>query len=252
MDFAYRTIDVHAHLMGDGFTPSVRREAAALGVDHFVVSNIGEYVADPTRDQVRQLNLATQELVAGEPARFSGYAYLNPRHGAWCLEELERAWEGGLVGVKLWISTLADDPRVLPIVHACAERRALVLVHAWDKATGQLPHESTAHHVARLAASCPDARLVMAHLGGFLPGAIEAVRGHPNVHVDTSGTVTASGQVAHAVATLGAERVLFGSDATMACLATNVGKVLDAGLDEEAARLVMGGNAERLLREVLR
>lgn len=121
MDSDHRTVDAHAHLMGGGFTPEVLAEAAALGVDHFIVSNIGDYVADPTRAQVTEFNEATESLVRSDPARFSGYAYLNPRHGHWSLGELDRAWDGGLSGVKLWIATLADDPRVPPIVSACAE-----------------------------------------------------------------------------------------------------------------------------------
>lgn len=250
VDLWHQTIDAHAHLLGDGFTPDVLREAEALGVEHFVVSNIGDYLEDPSREQIRALNAQTAELVNGAPGWFSGYAYLNPRHGSWNTKELDRCFSDGLMGVKLWVATLADDPRVLPLVEAAADHCAPVLVHAWDKAVGQLPHESTAHHVARLAGMVPDAVLIMAHLGGFIPTALDTVRDHPNVHVDTSGTIIGAGDVARAVATLGASRVIFGSDATMACLAANVGKVLDAGLDLAAAQQVMGGNMVRILGQV--
>ena len=64
------------------------------------------------------------------------------------------------------------------------------------------------------------------------------------LYVDTSGSNLDDGQIELAVAELGAERVLFGSDGTMA---GSVGKVLDATVGEAEKDLIFRGNAERIL-----
>ena len=65
-----------------------------------------------------------------------------------------------------------------------------------------------------------------------------------NLFCDVSGSNLDDGAVEYAVAELGAERVLFGTDGTMC---GRVGKVLDARLSEEETELIFRGNAERIL-----
>ena len=54
------------------------------------------------------------------------------------------------------------------------------------------------------------------------------------------------GRLEEAVARLGAERVLYGSDGAGRSFATQLGKVLGALLPEDAKRLILSTNAERL------
>ena len=55
-----------------------------------------------------------------------------------------------------------------------------------------------------------------------------------------------------AVDQLGAERVLFGSDAGGRSFASQLGKVIGAQIPESAKRLILGENLKRLLLPILK
>jgi len=246
-------IDAHTHLDAGRFDPRVFELGDRLGVELFLCTDIGAFVAHPAIDEVREMNRTLARELRRYPDRLRGYCYVNPRYGAATMDDLRRSVEDdGMIGIKLWIATLADDPLCDPILEYAAENRLLVLAHAWRKTVARFPYESTADHIARAAARHPDVRFLMAHLGGQPESAVDTVQPHPNVAVDTSGTIIGAGEVALAVDRLGAERVAFGSDLHHVDLTETVGKVLGARLDPEAERLVFGGNAERWLGEVAR
>lgn len=249
-------VDAHTHLDDHRLAGDLLDRGAALGIGTFLCSDLGDFGRDnyPSEQAVDLANRTMAAVVRDHPGRIAGYCYLNPRHGAAALRMLTRGIEDdGLVGIKLHVSVVCDDPMVEPIVEAAIGYRAPMLIHAWRKTIGQLPDESTAVNVARLAARYPEARIVMAHLGGQCESAVNAIAPFPNVLIDTSGTIIGAGEVALAVRRLGAGRVVFGSDSSpVACLAANVGKVLAADLTDDQARKVMGGTMSRLLSEVKR
>ena len=95
----------------------------------------------------------------------------------------------------------------------------------------------------------PDAIMIHAHIGGGgdWERTVRAMRyASPNVYCDTSGSNLDDGQVELAVAELGVERVLYGSDGTMA---GGVGKVIDATITDEEKEMLFLGNCERILSE---
>lgn len=244
-------IDVHTHLAHDRFDPAIFEHGERLGIGTFLCSNIGAYVHHPTPDDVHEMNRVLVKELERHPERLKGYCYVNPRGGRSSLENLRRCVEDhGMIGIKLWVATLADDPLVDPFLDYAAEQRLIVLTHAWRKTIGQLPHESTATHVAAVAARHPDVRFIMAHLGGQVESALNAVLPHSNVAVDTSGTIIGGGEVALAVERLGVDRVVFGSDLHHACLSANVGKILGAGLDDISLGKVLGDTVAGWLAEV--
>ena len=244
-------IDAHTHLREGRFDPAILAQGERLGISTFLCSNIGAYVHHPSPSDVRAMNDVMISEMARFPDRLLGYCYVNPRGGAATMADLRRCVEdAGMIGIKLWVSTFADDPLVDPYLEYAAAHRLIVLTHAWRKTTGQLPFESTAEHVARAAARHPDTRFLMAHLGGRVEPAVDAVQPYANVAIDTSGTIIGAGEVAIAVERLGADRVAFGSDLHHSGLAENVGKILGAGLDAEDLDRVLGANARRWLDEV--
>ncbi|UNK70757.1 amidohydrolase family protein [Microbacterium sp. H1-D42] len=244
-------IDAHTHLDDGRFDPDVIRRGAGLGIDLFLCSNIGAFVAHPSLDEVREMNRVLVGELAQHPDHLRGYCYVNPRYGRDSLDDLRRnVEEHGMIGIKLWIATLADDPLSDPILEYAAEHRLIVLAHAWRKTVGGFPYESTAEHIAAAARRHPDVRFLMAHLGGQTDSAINTVRDVPNVAVDTSGTIIGSGEVALAVDRLGADRVVFGSDLHHVDLSANVGKVLGAGLEPAVEQRIFGGTVAGWLAEV--
>jgi predicted TIM-barrel fold metal-dependent hydrolase len=71
---------------------------------------------------------------------------------------------------------------------------------------------------------------------------------HPNLYLELCGSLTTGHWIRQMVATLGPERVLYGSDFPFIELRYALGRVVFAGLPPEDLALVLGGNARRVLR----
>ncbi|WP_168211833.1 amidohydrolase family protein [Ruania zhangjianzhongii] len=244
-------IDAHAHLQGSQLHPQVIEECDAHGVDTIMVSSIAGYQHYPSLEAVQAANADLYAVHRDHPDFVACYCYVNPRHGSAALEDLRRnVEERGMVGIKLWVATTADDPLVDPVVEQAIEYRIPILMHAWRKTAGQLPYESNAQNIARIGARYPEARIIMAHLGGQVETAMNTIAPYPNIRTDTSGTPINSGAVRIAVDRLGAERVVFGSDLHGVCMGHSIGKVVAAELRPEESELVMGATMAQLLKEV--
>jgi uncharacterized protein len=114
------------------------------------------------------------------------------------------------------------------------------------KSVGQLPLESDPTHIANLARAYPQAKIIMPHIGGNFYYSCDVIADYPNVWTDPSGTYCESGMVEHAVRMLGAERIVFGSDAPGADFVNNLAKVLAADITREQQRMILADNARRL------
>lgn len=102
--------------------------------------------------------------------------------------------------------------------------------------------------IDRLAAQCPDTTIILAHIGGFFSGeaALATAARRPNVWVDTS-EIPLPNMVRKAVDFLGAEKVLFGTDAPCCDIRLEILKVKLAELTPEQERLVMWANYARIM-----
>ena len=169
------------------------------------------------------------------------------------LAELDRCVrDGPMVGVKLWVARHCNTPELDPIVKRATELKAPVLQHTYLKATGNLPGESTPTELAELARRHPEACFIGAHTGGDWEMGMRAIRDCRNVSADLCGSDPTAGLTEMAVRELGAERVLYGSDAGGRSFASQLGKVLGADIPESAKRLILGENFKRLLRPILK
>ena len=187
--------------------------------------------------------------LAAACARADGRLYAFARVHPWhekAAELLERALDSqGFRGVKLHgVSTLAhpgSEP-VLRLLRIAAERGVPVMFHCGDDPF------TTPFELADAARAVPGAAVVLAHTGGYAhtEDAIAVAEELPNVYVDTS-AMPYPGAIAEAVRRIGAERVLFGSDAPGCPAPMELAKVRLAGLGEADLDLVLGGNALRLL-----
>ena len=157
-----------------------------------------------------------------------------------------------MVGIKLWVAEHCNAPSLDPIVARAAEHKAIVFQHTWLKITGNLPGESTPMELAELAARHPDAILVCGHSGGDWELGIRAIRPYKNVYADLAGGDPTAGFTEMAVRELGAERVLYGSDAGGRSFASQLAKVYGARISDDDKRLILGGNLRRLLTPILK
>jgi uncharacterized protein len=251
-------LDVHTHLAGlPGVTPDDRMArllefADRFGVDRVCVSMGLAWLAVPTPADFRRQNDQVLDALEHWSERAFGFAYLNPHFVDESLAELDRCVaRGPMVGVKLWIARRCADARIDPIVRRAVELKAVVFQHTWWKATGNQPGESTPADLAALAARHPDATLIAGHTGGDWERGVRAIRPLPNVYADLAGSDPTAGITEMAVRELGADRVLFGSDAPGRSFASQLAKVTGADIAEDAKRLILGQNLERLLMPIL-
>ena len=131
-----------------------------------------------------------------------------------------------------------------------AERDAVVLAHSGDSLS--LPADFVG-----LANTFSNVKLILAHLGngGGAAGdptlqvrAVQQNR-HGNLFVDTSSARSITpGLIEWAVREIGAERVLFGSDAPLYAVAMQRARIDSAEIDDEAKRRILFENARDLLR----
>lgn len=180
------------------------------------------------------------------PDRMVGFVRLNPNHREQAQAILRRAVEElGFRGVKLHPTTTlahpADDPTV-ELMRAAGELDVPVLFHCGDD-----PY-TTPQVIAAGAAQAPDTAVVLGHMGGYfhVDEAIDMAEKYPNLHLDTS-AMPYPAKIAEAVARLGAERVLYGSDGPGCNPTLEVEKVRVAGLAKHDEELVLSGNGKRLL-----
>ena len=250
--------DFHCHLSGvPGSTPATRLEnllrfADRLGIARLCVCMGMEWSYEPSPEKLRQENDEVLEAIRAHPDRAYGLVYLNPRHTQASLDELNRCVrDGPMVGVKLWVAMRCNAPELDPIIARAAELNAPVLQHIWLKITGNLPGESTPHDLAELAVRHPRATLVCGHTGGDWEVGLQVIRPHRNIFADLAGGDPTAGFIEAAVRELGAERVLYGSDAGGRSFASQLAKVLGADLTDQARRLILAGNLQRLLKPIL-
>ena len=83
--------------------------------------------------------------------------------------------------------------------------------------------------------------------GSMLAEAVAVLKARPNFHVEIS-RLLAPGCLRLLVETVGPERILFGTGAPSQPIAGVLYALHHAGLSQEAARLILGDNARRLLR----
>lgn len=250
--------DVHTHLAGlPGNTPESRLGRLLELADRMGIARLCVYMGttwsyDPSPADLRQQNDDVLKAIARYSDRAFGFVYLSPKHVRDSLDELNRCVaDGPMVGIKLWVAAHADAPELDAIVERAIELKAVVFQHTWIKITGNLPGESTPMQLGTLAARHPEARFICGHAGGDWEQGIRAVRGHLNISVDLGGGDPVAGITEMAVRELGAERILFGSDAPGRGFASQLAKVYGADVPQDAKQRIFGGNLKTLLGRIL-
>lgn len=256
-------IDAHAHFYhaGAGRTDWADVNAArfrageTMGVTYHVASVLGSYGFSsptyfPSPDDVTQGNDVMLALCDAEPERVRMFVTVNPNYTAHALEEIDRCVARGAIGIKLLASRRADDVLLDPIADVAASRGLPVLHHIWQHRRREWPSQeiSDGADLARLAARHPKATFILAHIGGGgdYMHTFPAVADSPNIYPDLSGSGVDRGMLDSAIAALGAERLLWGSDLTM-CTGLAKLRALDAtGLSPLEISNIRWRNAARI------
>ncbi len=245
-------IDVHAHIWDSNIESDKYREMIAgcrrYHIDRLLVSGlIGGY--GPDHEDIIASNEGVLGLCRLYPDLVRGMVYVNPNHPD--SVEIIRKYLSypEFVGIKLWVAAFCDDPCVNPIVEEAIRQDVPILLHTWFKKVGQLDHESTAVHAANIAKRYPEAKFLMAHLGGNYYHGIKAIRDCPNVWVDNSGTPIECDAMDYTLKNVGSERILYGTDlpgGMLNCLA----QVDECSASQEEKENIYYKNALRLFRRL--
>lgn len=257
-------IDVHAHVFFDG-DGGARRDASPAGLVRQTKGTPGARVGvivmalRPGIEETRRLNDRLTALVAEHPGHLFAIGTVHPADGADALRELERIAGLGFRMLKLHPNTqsLDLDGEEVSAVVGKAATLGLPILFDWS---GVFAAADLGQYV-KLAARHPDARIVLAHMGGtrFHDGMLLAAlheyawyRG--NLWVDLSAVARLYArspyreQLLHVIRHIGVERVLFGSDYPFArTTAEALEDVRALGLTPDEERLILHDNAARLL-----
>ena len=255
---ATRIWDDHCHLSAiPGSRPGDRMAklieyADRMRVERLVVFMGWPFSYNPSPDELRRQNDQVLEAIRDWSHRAFGYVYVSPEHVDSSLKEIDRCVANGpMVGIKLWVAKKCSDRSLDPIIELATQLQVPIYQHTWLKITGNLPGESTASDLAELARRHPEAMLICGHAGGDWEQGIRAIRAHKNVYLETAGGDPTAGIVEMAVRELGAQRVVYGSDAGGRSFASQLAKVESAEISDREKEQILGGNLRRLLTPIL-
>ncbi len=183
-------------------------------------------------------NATLRREMAGRP-RILGCCYVDPTRGREAVAEFRMTVkEWGFRGLKL---AFVPCDTVDDLMGAAREMEIPVTIHT----NGNCPA------ISGLAGRFPEVPIIMEHMGyrHHVDLAVAAVRERPNLYLGT--TVVAAAEpmaVKQAVQAVGAERVLFGSNAPWAIPYLGVAGIGRMGLRPADERLVLGENFARIYR----
>ena len=156
----------------------------------------------------------------------------------------------GYVGLKFlpdYHRTNITDPSYADALAFADERSLLVLSHTWGLSMNGEQCNS-ADKIAAILGKYPHIRFIMGHsIQGQTELAIDIAKNFENAYLDLCDTGRFNGMVEKMVASVGAEKVLYATDAPMQGYRFIQGAVLAADITDEERRLIFRGNAARLL-----
>ena len=225
------------------------------GVDVSVAFSLGW--TDP--GLIEETNSYVIDAMKRYPGRIYGMAVLQPTVGARAVRELERCAQAGMIGLGELMPhgqgyKLSDIPLLMPVIEVVRHYQLLVLSHCSEPVGHAYPGKGdvSLHDIVTFLTAFPDVRFVAAHWGGGLPFYSlmpEIQRITANVWYDTAATVYLYQQSIFPIVArlVGAERILFASDYGLLRQRRIINHIEQSGLDAEEVKMVLGGNAERLL-----
>ncbi|MBI2515359.1 MAG: amidohydrolase [Opitutae bacterium] len=235
------------------------RDMDAAGVEQSVL--LGWYWENPATCVWQ--NRFYAECVRAHPDRLAAFATVHPAAGPAALDEIRRARGDGLIGLGELSphsqGVPLDDPSWLAILHLAGELKLPVNLHVTDPQSRRYPGwvETPLCDFVSLAKEFPATTFILAHWGGGLAFDAED-RALQNVYYDTAASpLLYDDEVwSRAVGTIGAGRILFGSDNPLRLYPkTDAGTGMAAFVRElhhaisgEAREEIGAGNARRLLR----
>ena len=240
-------IDSHCHAgKGDGLTgpwdtaaplDKYLRRATQAGIEHTVL--FAAFHSD-----YAVANRAVARIVASQPDRFYGFAFVHAVHDRGRVFNLIKTavHQYGFCGIKVH----RYDARITREI--CEAARAFALPVLYD-VMGEVSI------IELLATEYPDVNFIIPHLGSFADdwkaqqACLDPLARHPNIYTDTSG-VRRFDLLEEAIQRAGANKILFGSDGPWLHPGVELAKVYALNLSPADRALVLSDNFLRLIAGV--
>lgn len=166
------------------------KEMDDAGIDKTVLLALDVGLAFRSHFTVREYNDYVADIARRHPDRIVGFAGIDPRRGKEALVELERCYQMGLRGLKLWTLTgfYPDDEHYYPLYEKVAELKIPMLIHTGMCPPGTYMKYNRPVYVDKVAVDFPEINIIMAHIGDpWVDEAVAVVIKNANVRVDISG-----------------------------------------------------------------
>jgi len=248
-----KIIDFHTHLDSHWFDQPLISETEFLqGLDRLKVEQACVFTLMGFYGNCREHNDKLLAAAQRHPERLFPFVTVDPKLGREAVIELERCLGNPIFkGIKFhpWLQAFAPSmvrATMEKILELAATQKVPIIFH-----DGTPPY-STTLQIAEVARWRPDTNIVLGHAGlsDYLPLAGQLLRDIPNLYGCFCGPK--AGELRYLVETAGAEKILFGSDFGIAdwkLLAERLDAVLESGVGEAELRLILSGNAARLLND---
>lgn len=240
-DLHRRKIDVHWHIGSWGVNErrlslkETLEDFSYFGYEFAVISSIKAIQYDLAAG-----NAETASWLDKDP-RCRGYVVIDPTRWKESLSEIDKYVDHpAFVGLKTaacYYQTTLSDERYRPLLRRADQLAWPLLTHKFD--------------LDRVAARYPRISFIAAH---SLIADVKKLSRHPNVYFDIAASYAhrAETDIEGMVSTVGARRILFGTDAQLMSPSWSIGKISSSRLSDEDKDRLFYRNAFDLFRQFRR
>lgn len=214
-----------------------------LNIRQMIVSGSHALFGDPLLG-----NRFTEQVAARYPDRFLGYFVFNPHYHDRLVSHLNEFFARDFfIGFKLLSSyweVPVTDPRYNAVWQYADEHRLPILLHTWDD-----PYDFPAM-LSELVRTYENAQFILGHSGGSDRGrdaAMALAKDNANVYLEWCGSYQMTAPYEDVFAEVGADKVLFGTDACVHSPAWELGRFLSLSLPDEVLLPALGANMRRII-----
>ncbi len=248
----YKFIDTHTH-MGPQYPVYVPYNDADSMVRYMDECNIEMIFSAPMEDLMTAGSLRHDitDAMRRYPDRIKGYYSINP-NDAPSIAQMEKDFREnpGYIGLKFlpdYHRTFITDKSYADSLAFANERGLILLSHTWGISMNGEQCNS-AEKILYLVEKYPNIQFIMGHsIQGQTELAIDIAKDHDNAYLDLCDTGRFYGMVEKMVAAVGAEKVLYATDAPLQGYRFIQGAVFAADITDRERKLIFRDNALRLL-----